>query len=217
MARLYWETLSRRYENGVDRGVVYWNTGGAGVQWGGLISVDELTDREIKKFYLEGKLYLLHQVYGDYSASVKAFSPPGGTQDYLTGALNMSIAPGVLIQDQVPRKFGFCYRTGAGEGLSGTRSYKLHLIYNLLAVPDQKSYVSEGDSNAPTIRGWTLYAKTEPALDAFRSSSHITLDSSAIDPDLLTIFEDLLYGTESTIPRLPSQTEVQEIATDFYT
>lgn len=205
MTALLWDQVGdRTYQTGVDRGVLYL-PGDTAVAWNGLTAIEEKVSRDVNSYYLDGVKYLEHQLPGDFSGSLKAFTYPDEF-DLVNGIENDG--NGLFVHDQKPMSFGLSYRTLLGDDVSGTnRGYKIHLLYNLMAVPDGSSFGSVDDQAAPISFGWTL-SGTPPATLGYRPTSHLSLDSTKMDSDLLAIFEDTLYGSAGTKPMLPSFPEV---------
>src|SRR4051812_9206458 len=97
MTALAWDQVgTRRYETGIDRGVLY-TLDGVAVPWNGLVSISEDLEREVKSYYLDGVKYLDHQVLGAYAAKLGAYTYP----DELDALLGLhDFAPGVVLHDQ---------------------------------------------------------------------------------------------------------------------
>lgn len=168
---------------------------GTAVVWNGLTSVEEKFGQERKSYYLDGVKYLDHVLPGDFSAQLKAFTYPDEFER-INGVA--SGEDGVSIHDQKPMSFSLSYRTRIGDDVSGTdRGYKLHLLYNLTAVPDNNAYTSLGDQNAPIEFGWDL-SGTPVAVPGYRPTVHISFDSTKIEPALLLEFENTLYGSSGS-------------------
>lgn len=200
MTELVWDKIGdRTYQTGVDRGVLYLSDG-TSAAWNGLTSVDEKVGRDTKSYYLDGVKYLENQTPGDFSAQLKAFTYPDEF-DRING-----VAPdggGLFVHDQKPRSFGLSYRTLIGDDVSGTeRGYKIHLLYNLMVVPDNNAYTSLDDGSKPIEFGWDL-SGTPVATAGYKPTAHLSLDSTKIAPASLTAVEDILYGTSTANPRLP--------------
>src|SRR3954464_12469788 len=102
MTQLVWDKIGdRRYETGLDRGVLYL-TDGRVISWNGLVEVAESTSREVKSYYLDGVRYLVSQTPGAYSANLQAFTYPDELDDLLGVR---EFAPGVRMHDQPSRRF----------------------------------------------------------------------------------------------------------------
>lgn len=201
MTALVWDQVGeRRYETGVDRGVLY-PPGGAAVSWNGLISVNETVNREVKPYYIDGVKFLDHHVPGSYAAQLSAFTYPD-EMDALIGTEEFS--PGVFVHDQrSPKLFNLSYRTLVGNDVEGMDyAYKVHILYNLLAVLNDISFNTIGENVEPQAFQWSI-SGTPSTMFGIRPTSHISLDSRRIDPLLLVDLENLLYGTTESDPELP--------------
>jgi hypothetical protein len=188
---LAWDQVgSRYYQSGIDRGVLYLPNGTA-VPWSGLVSISENTEREVKEFFLDGIKYLDHHVPGSYSAKLGAFTYP----DELDELLGTSqFAPGVFVHDQRTQLFNLSYRTLEGNDLDGASAdYKIHVVYNILAVPSSAGFSSLSDSPVAALFEWSL-SGTPAQMFGIRPTSHISLHSRTIDPIALQDIENVLYG-----------------------
>lgn len=205
MARIEWDKIEERtYEYGVDRGVLYPPTG-RGVPWNGLVSVDERTTKPtISKYYIDGNLYYQKETAEDFSGVIRAFTYPEEL-DYLTGFGYTT--DGILIDSQPHVPFGLSYRTSSGDGATTTRGYKIHLVYNVLAVSDTVTHETIGDSPTAETLSWTFDAMPAP-VSGHRNSAHFVFDSTVMYPTILELLEDILYGGYGADPRMPSINEI---------
>lgn len=201
MTKLVWDTVGeRRYEIGVDRGVLYLPDV-VSVVWNGLVSVIESRGRELKPYYLDGVKYLDHQVPGIYSAKLQAYTYPEEFESVLG---NVGYAPGVLVYDQPSYRFNLSYRTGMANDLEGIDyGYKIHLVYNVVANPSDVSFTTISDSVSATPFEWELRG-TPSWNPGLRAVSHISLDSRHLDPATLLEIENILYGSDLSNPELPA-------------
>lgn len=199
MTALAWDQVGdRRYETGVDRGVLYIPSGPA-VPWNGLVSIAEETEREIKSYYLDGIKFLDRHVPGSYSAKLSAFTYP----DELDELLGMKeLNPGVFAHDQRAQLFNFSYRTQENDDL-GSEEHKIHIVYNVMAAHGSGAFSTVSDVAAPSMFEFQLSA-APPQMFGARPTAHISLHTRRIDSDLLTTLEGLLYGTSTDDPSLPS-------------
>lgn len=195
MSVLEWDKVGERFfETGIDRGVLYPVNGainGPGVPWNGLTNISEDTSGEVKSFYLDGVKYLDHHVPGSYSAKLEAFTYPD-VLDELTGIA--PYAPGIYLHDQTAKVFHLSYRTGVGNDLDQEIGYKLHIVYNVMAIPSSSGITTIGESVDLTKMSWDL-SGTPPQMLGARPTAHISLHSRKIDLEFLGIVEALLYGT----------------------
>lgn len=194
MTQLVWEP-NARYEQGIDRGVLYPSTGD-GVAWDGLVSVNTTRENaDVEGLYFDGIKYLDVVARSEFKAEVTAFSAPA---EFGPSVGEVSVVPGLILTRQPKERFGFSYRSQI-VGLG----YKLHLVYNALAVPQGKNYKTQSGSVEPVELKWTITARPE-VLDDFAGSAHFIVDSTESDPAALTAVENFLYGTVSSDPALPS-------------
>ena len=194
MARLQWNQSGQRlYEAGVDRGVLYLNDD-TGIPWDGLVQiVEDSGDTEHEPLYFDGVKYNSPQAVGDFEGTLDAFTYP---DEFLEYEGFVSLGEGLLVDDQPAKQFGLSFRTMVGNDVEGSAlGYKLHLIYNLVAVPADitKQTLTEQFSLSPF--SWRLTAVPEQ-IPGFRPTAHVILDSRFLSPEILTEVENILYGTE---------------------
>lgn len=207
MSKLVWNTNGDRYyEMGVDKGVFYPPLE-AGVAWNGLISVTETAENAgVKSFYLEGIKYLEVANNEEFSGSIEAYYPPQGFYRF-DGIYN--VGSSLFITQQPKRSFGFSYRTKVGNDTIGENySYKIHLVYNLLAIGGDRTYKTLTDSPETLVYNWSFTTVPE-LIDGLKPAAHIIVTPDK--PTFITAVEDILYGTVSTHPRLPSPAELIEL------
>lgn len=181
MARLVWD--ERDYDTGLDRGVFY-PPRGIGEAWNGLTSVQESpSDTDERTVYIDGIKAKRTQRVGEFSGSIEAFTYPH------------SFFEDVLSQRR-QKGFGLTYRV----------KDKIHLVYNVLAGPSSFNY-QQSDSEPFS---WSFTTMPIPVPGA-RMSAHLIVDATKAYSWTVTSLEDVLYGTESTTPRLPLPEEVLNI------
>ena len=205
MTALAWDQEGERiYQAGVDRGVLYLPS--SAVVWNGLISVDETFNREVTPYYQDGQKYLIHQVLGEFEATLKAFTYPDEFEE-IDGVYTKN--GGLFVHHQTPKTFGLSYRTSIGDDLEGlSHGYNIHLLYNLRAIPDSRSYSSVGDQISPIPFSWKLSGIPSVWGYGYRATAHLSLKSTDLLPSTLAYLEGVLYGTPTTAPRLPSLQEL---------
>jgi hypothetical protein len=210
MTALVWDQPGdRRYETGIDHGVLYLPGGGA-VPWNGLVSLVETRTRELKSFYIDGFKYLDYSVPGAYAAKLQAFTYPDEFDDLIG---NRELAPGLTIYDQRATQFGLSYRTGIGNDLEGVNyGYNIHLVYNVTASESDPTFNTMGDSFSGVTFEWNLVAV--PNLPSgFGPSSHFSADSRKLSPTHLANLENYLYGTSGSAPALPDLSTLNSLVT----
>jgi hypothetical protein len=200
MTAIVWDKVGeRRYETGIDRGVLY-PPGGDAVPWNGLTSVTESRAREVKSFYMDGIKYLDQSVPGSYSAKLQAFTYPEEL-DALLG--NPELSRGVTIYDQRASLFHLSYRSHIGNDLEGIdHGYKIHVVYNITASPSDVAFDTIGDSISPHGFEWELSGASNQMVGV-RPTNHLSFDSRYVEPTLLSQIERYLYGTDTADPYLP--------------
>ena len=193
------EPGSRVYERGVDRGVLYFDNG-AVVPWQGLTSVDEQIDIGSESVYFDGVKIAEIPVGGGFSAKVSAITYP----DQLEEAYGIApVRDGFSVGDQPQQRFSFSYRNKIGNELTEDLGYKIHLMYNVTALPDDTSYATISDDIDLVEFGWDFLTIPEH-LDGYRPSAHIVFDTSEVSPEIITALELILYGSPTVPPALPS-------------
>lgn len=216
MAKLFWDKVGeKRYETGVDRGVLYLpNNQGAyseGYAWNGLVSVTESpSGAESNKQYANNQVYANLKSAEEFGGTIEAFTYPDKFEE-CDGTY--SPVAGVGFGQQTRRSFGLAYRTLVGNDLAGTDyGYKLHLVYGADAAPSEKTNTTVNDSPEAATFSWEL--TTTPVEvgvingKQLKPTSTIVIDSTKVDADALADLENLIYGTAGTDPQLPSPAQV---------
>lgn len=210
MTQLTWDGVGqRRFETGVDHGVLYLPTDGVydlGVAWNGLTTVTESpSGAEAQPQYADNIKYLNLMSAEDFGATIECFTYPDEFEECDGSA---SPVPGVTIGQQNRRQFGFSYRTLIGNDTDGTdHGEKIHLVYGALAAPSEKARSTVNDS--PEAVTFSYAVTTTPvAVPGYKPSATLVIDSTKTDPTAYAALLDILYGTEGADPRLPLPTEV---------
>lgn len=232
MTRITWgDTQKRKYEYGVDRGVLF-PIGQNGVPWNGLLSVEEtIVGGEATPLYFDGWKYLDLIANEDFQANLTAISAP----DEFAACEGVRLLAAGLFATQQPRStFGLCYRTMIGDPTNSKLGYKLHIVYNCTAEPSGRAYSTKSDKVEPVERSWTIDSvpprnpinsewpsgTLHPDV-RYKPTAHFVIDSTTAGYSFLharnkiEIVEDILYGTVSTASRMPTQAEVID-ALDTY-
>lgn len=204
MTAMAWdEPGTHLFEAGIDRGVLYIpvdETYAVGQAWSGLLGIEESNEDTGTPYFIDGVKYLDVESIGDFRATLRAFSYPPILDSYTGVAARGN---GLFVDGQPLRPFHISYRTLLGNDVDGVDlGYKIHIIWNVLAVPQALTHDTLGADFAIAEFGWDLLAKPSQ-LTALKPTAHLVLDSTEMDPDLLAIFEATLYGTEETSPTLP--------------
>ncbi len=185
MAGLTWD--EKPHEFGLERGVFYAQSGQVEI-WPGLINVQENPDGGETSFvYLDG---------------IQTFYQK--RQDSLSGIIVAHSYPTLFYDDVLTQRrtkpFGFSFRT------ENTPDYKIHLIYNVLVSPQVRLYKL---NNVEMMR--FEFTTLPLAVPGAANSAHLIIDTSVAYSWAVAQLEDVLYGTDTTPPRLPLPEEVFEI------
>jgi hypothetical protein len=208
VATLVWDQVGERtYQAGIDHGVLYLNDGTV-VVWNGLTDLEEASNSELKSFWLDGVKYLENLSPNDFQGKLTAFTYPDEFENINGIAV---VSPGLAYYDQPAKSFSLSYQTKIGNDIDGTEyGYKIHILYNVIANPETKTYTSLNDSGvSPVEFAWNLTG-TPPKIPKGRPTVHIAIDSRQTPTDILKIIEDKLYGTATSNPSLPPITEIAE-------
>lgn len=202
-----WDRDNERfYETGTDRGVLYIkNVAGTsydpGVAWNGLTAVTESpSGAEETALYADNKKYLSLRSKEEFGATVEAYTYP---DEWAVCDGSAELSPGVYVGQQTRRGFGMTYRTRIGNDTQfDDYGYKIHIIYNGMASPSQKSYATINDSPEAITFSWeiTTIPIDMPTVNgvALKPSATITIDSSKFsDSEKLHAIESILYGTDA--------------------
>ena len=214
MPRLVWDQTSEKlYETGTDRGVLYpVNTDGSypkGVAWNGLTGVDENpSGAEPNNIYADNVKYLALMSAEEYGCTIRAYTYP---EEFEACDGSVELAPGVYAGQQNRQGFGFSYRSLVGNDTEGNDfGYKIHLIYGCKASPSSKTYNTINDSPEAIEFSWEVNTSPVPVKN-YKPTSVVVIDTTKLtegQKTKLKDLEDVLYGTEENVARLPMPDEV---------
>lgn len=210
MPKLIWDKIGeRRYETGVDHGVLYLPdaTGkyATGFAWNGLVSISESpSGAESNPQYADNIKYLNLISAEEFSATIEAFTYP---DEFAQCDGTASPSVGVFIGQQRRTSFGLSYRTKIGNDLDGSDyGYKLHLIYGAMAAPTEKAYNTVNDSPEAITFSWEV-STTPIEVPDHKPSATLTIDSTKVAASKLATLEAILYG-DTKAASLPTPAEV---------
>ncbi len=212
MSKLVWDqTGERLYETGVSKGVLYPyanNKYSTGVAWNGLTGVTESpSGAEATALYADNIKYLNLMSAEEFGATIEAYTYP---DEFGQCNGEGEIAQGVTVGQQKRSPFGMSYQTKIGDDTDPDKGYKIHLIYGAQAAPSEKAYATVNDSPEAITFSWEV-TTTPVEVPGMKPTASLTIDSTKVDKAKLTELEKILYGDESTEPRLPLPQEVIEI------
>lgn len=219
MSKLVWDqTGEKYYETGVKNGVLYPQAANGaypkGVAWNGLTAVTESpSGAEATPLYADDTKYVELRSTEEFGATVEAFTYP---DEFAECDGSAEIAPGVTIGQQPRKAFGMAYKTTLGNDVEkNDYGYKLHLIYGAMASPSEKAYATINDSPEAITFSWEV-TTTPVAVNGFKPTASLTIDSTKVEASKLAALEDILFGKDPTTengadgtePRLPLPDEV---------
>ena len=208
--KIVWDAAgTKKYELGVDHGVLYPQVAGAyplGVAWNGLTSVSYSPDgAEAQDMWADNMKY----------GSIRSAETVGGTIECYTypdefAACDGSaeLAKGVKIGQQARQSFGFCWRTAQGSdadnSLDTDKTYKLHIVYGATASPSEKQYDTINDSPEAITMSYEFDTVPVP-VTGFKPTAYIEIDSTTVDTTKLATLLDILYGTDEVTGETPKE------------
>ncbi len=200
MSRLTWnDTGTHLFETGIDRVVLY-STDGMAIAWNGVQRITEKTEgASVTPLYIDGMKFIESRVYGDYAATIEAYSAPKefGAHDGTSFDLR-----GIGYGLQPIKPFALSYRTLVGNDIEREElAYKIHVVFNAFAVASDRTYETLGGDLNPVIFSWDITTVPSRVVGR-RPTAHLTLDSQNIEPSLLSQIEDRLYGGDGVIGQI---------------
>lgn len=217
MNAVVWDdTGNKRYETGVDHGVLYpLSTETAlydsGFAWNGLTAVNEKPGgAAANPQYADNIKYLNLLSAETFGGTIEAFTYPDEF-----GACDGTSAPadGVSVGQQSRQTFGLTYRTKVGNDVSADLGFKLHLVYGALASPSEKDYATVNDSPAAVAFSWDFDCTPVNVTD-LQPTCLIVIDSTKVDSGALSALETLIYGSDGVDPVLPAPDDVIDLFTE---
>lgn len=207
MTRVVWDQVGeRRFETGVDRGVLYLqnNVGDyiSGFAWNGLTTVTESpTGADPQPQYADNIKYVVLYSYEDFGGTIEAFTYP---DEFAQCDGTAQPQAGVSVGQQPRKPFGFSYRTLVGNDVEGLEhGYKLHLVWGAVASPSEKAYGTVNDSPEALAFSWD-FTTTPIGVTGLKPTSYICVDSTRVDATALANLETILYGDTGVDPALPT-------------
>lgn len=196
------ETGEKKYETGVDRGVLYVYDNdnheyGDGVNWNGLTSVNEVpSGGEATDLWGDNIKYLSIRSFEDFAFSISAYTSP----EEFDQCDGMRIPlRGVRVTQQNRKMFGFSYRSLIGNDTEyNDHGYDIHLIYGVTCSPSDKDRSTVNDSPNAVEFTWECTTTPVPIGYDLKPTSHLIIRSTDFitdeDKERLKNFESILYG-----------------------
>lgn len=208
--RLEWDkTGEKLYRIGIDRVVLFLMNQGnyeSGVAWNGVTAVNENpSGAEKTDLYADNQKYLTLLSAEEFGLTIECYMHP---DEFYECDGSTEIAEGVSIKQQSRKPFGLAYRTKIGNDTEqDNHGYLIHLVYNCLTSPSEQDNQTINDS--PEAGTMSYEVTTTPVnVAGHKPTAHLTIDSTKVDPDKLTAFENILYGSTEADARLMLPDEV---------
>jgi hypothetical protein len=206
MPKVIWNSTGQRlFHTGVDRGMLY-TFENPGVSWNGLISVTEApVSATVKSYYMDGRKIQNLPGSDDFAGTIQAYTAP---LEFAPCAGRLHMSTGLFVTEQPKQTFGFSYRTLIGNDVVGTGfAYRIHIVYN--ATAQISNFSHETNDASPSATAYSYSITTTPInVVGYRPSAHYIFDTRTDESDTITAIENILYGTSTSDPRLPTAAEL---------
>ena len=213
MPILKWDQVGERlYQTGVKNGVLYPQVNAAypkGIAWNGLTGFTESPDgAEPTDIYADDIKYLSIRSSENFKCTITAYTYP---DEFAECNGEATLLPGVTIGQQPRKPFGFsCVTTIGNDTEFENHGYIIHLVWGASASPSEEDHQTINDSPEAIEFSWEI--DTIPvAVTNHKATAHMEINSLRATAAQLTAIKNVLYGTESTEPRLPLPEEVISI------
>lgn len=213
MPKIIWDNVGERlFETGVSKGVLYLPNG-KGIPWNGLTSVTEKFNRTLVPVYYDGVKINDLVVAGDFSGTISAYTYPDELSNFEGLA---EIHAGIFAADQISKTFNLSYQTKLGSDVDpNANDYKIHILYNVTAIPSDKNYTTVSNSAQASVFEWNITAVPEE-IPGYSPTAHLVLNAKEMDQDLLASIELLLYGGATADALFPSFDKITEMILGYY-
>ena len=218
MSRIQWdESGKRRYRTGVKKGVLYKMNGssyGTGVGWSGLTAVTENPGgAEPNDVYADDMKYLTLMSAETFGFTIECLQYPDEF-----GECNGEVEPvtGVKIGQQDRKAFGFAYQTVQGNDTQGNKyGHILHLVYNSKCSPSEKSHQTINESPETETMSFECNSTAEK-IDEDTQTCTIEIDSTKVDAEKLTAFENIIFGSDGTVTYVETEDTTMQAGKTYY-
>lgn len=218
MYKLKWDVIGTRlYETGVDKGVLFpMNDDGTyrtGVAWSGLTACNESpSGAEPTNIYADNIKYLALLSAEDFALTIEALMYP---DEFAECNGSAEVAPGVRINQQQRRKFGFSYRSWIGNDTKGNKyGEKIHIVYNGSAKPSEKQRSTVNETPDAPSMSWEV-STTPMEVNGYDPTAHLEIDSTKISKAAYQKITEALWGTENTNSKILTPDEVVAIINEY--
>lgn len=179
---------------GLEQAVLYVE-GFPPVPWNGLTGLTLSPAKgEKRAYYLDGVKYVEEVLTEELEGSIEGLSAP---KEFAECDGTVAKRLGVYAHQQDRRSFGLSFRSGT----------KIHILYNVLASPSQRVYISEQETPETMTLSWSLTTQSVP-MSGLLPTAHISVDTATAPPSVVSGLIDILYGDEQYSGRLPRPDDV---------
>lgn len=208
MTELAWDSIGeRRFQSGVDRGVLYLEDS-SGVPWNGLTAVSEVPSAGTSTpLYFDGVKFGEITGTTEYSATLKAVTYP---DEFLPFEGSAEAEPGFEVTGQTQKRFGLSYRVRVGNDTNEEAGHRIHVICNVFATPLARNFRTINDNPEMVPFEWNLTA-IPSRIPGFKPTPHLIFDTSRLRAEVVDALEDILYGSVSNDAYLPSFLDLLEL------
>ena len=182
-----------------------------GVAWNGVTGISENpSGAESNPQYADNRKYADITGKEELSGKIEAFFSP---KEFDACDGTIEVIPGVSVKQQARQPFGLSYVTQIGNDVDNEDyGYIIHLVYNCKASPSEKAHKTFTENVELETLSWD-FSTTPEEVAGKKPSAVLEINSKNVDAAKLAAFEAILYGTESTDPRLPLPAEVITLLT----
>lgn len=218
MARVQWdETGKRLYSTGVKKGVLFKMNNGAygkGVAWNGLTTVTENPGgAEPNDVYADDMKYLTLMSAETYGFTIECLQYP---DEFAECNGEVEAVTGVKIGQQDRKAFGFAYQTILGNDTTGNKyGHILHLVYNSKCSPSEKAHNTVNESPETETMSFECNSTAEK-IDENTQTCTVDIDSTKVDAEKLTAFENIIFGTDGEVSYVETEDTSFDSSKTYY-
>lgn len=212
MPRLVWDNTGERlFETGVQKCVLFVKgTSGyePGVAWNGVVSITEKpSGAEATPIYADNTKYLNLISAEDFAAAIEAYMYPDEFA-LCDGSAFVEGSEGIMFGQQPRKTFGLAYISNIGNDIDGNAyGEKIHLIYNCVAAPTERSYSTTNDSPEVNPFSWEINTTPVPESDmpnGMKPSAIVTIDSKKCAASKYAAIKSAVFGETEAGASLPT-------------
>ena len=204
------ETGTRNLEAGVSQVALFVMEDGVygdGVAWNGVTAFNENpSGADVTDLYADNIKYASLRAAEKYGFTIEAYQYP---EEWGECDGSAEAAPGVYLGQQNRKAFGLVVRTEIGDDTHPgmDKGYKLHIIYNCTASPSGRGYTTINENPDAISFSWEGNS-TPVAVDGYKATSSIVIDSTKADATKLATLEAIIYGNGTLAAQMPTPAQV---------